>query len=107
MDHIVEKVYRRIVEATEEDLMKLDAQLIISTNYQISDILTTIRAFSGVVIVTPGGDSRKMGELKEKSSLKMKILPPADLKSYVEALREKINSVPGVLSFKMRPARDK
>ena len=107
MDHIVEKVYKRLVEATEKDLMKLDAQLIISTNYQISDILTTIRAFSGVVIVTPGGDSRKMGELKEKSSLKMKILPPADLKSYVEALREKINSVPGVLSFKMRPARDK
>ena len=107
MDHIVEKVYRRIVEATEKDLMKLDAQLIISTNYQISDILTTIRAFSGVVIVTPGGDSKKMGELKEKSSLKMKILPPADLKTYVEALREKINSVPGVLSFKMRPAREK
>ena len=107
MDHIVEKVYKRIVEATEEDLMKLDAQLVISTNYQISDILTTIRAFSGVVIVTPGGDSRKMGELKEKSSLKMKILPPADLKSYIEALREKINSVPGVLSFKMRPTRDK
>lgn len=107
MDHIVEKVYKRLVEATEKDLMKLDAQLVISTNYQISDILTTIRAFSGVVIVTPGGDSRKMGELKEKSSLKMKILPPADLKSYIEALREKINSVPGVLSFKMRPARDK
>ena len=107
MDHIVEKVYKRIVEATEKDLMKLDAQLVISTNYQISDILTTIRAFSGVVIVTPGGDSRKMGELKEKSSLKMKILPPADLKSYIEALREKINSVPGVLSFKMRPTRDK
>ena len=107
MDHIVEKVYRRIVEATEKDLMKLDAQLIISTNYQISDILTTIRAFSGVVIVTPGGDSKKMGELKEKSSLKMKILPPADLKTYVEALREKINSVPGVLSFKMRTAREK
>ena len=107
MDHIVEKVYKRLVEATEKDLMKLDAQLVISTNYQISDILTTIRAFSGVVIVTPGGDSRKMGELKEKSSLKMKILPPADLKSYIEALREKINSVPGVLSFKMRPAREK
>tara|TARA_R100000406_G_C3041928_1_gene106298 strand:+ start:200 stop:523 length:324 start_codon:yes stop_codon:yes gene_type:complete len=107
MDHIVEKVYKRLVEATEKDLMKLDAQLVISTNYQISDILTTIRAFSGVVIVTPGGDSRKMGELKEKSSLKMKILPPADLKSYIEALREKINSVPGVLSFKMRPTRDK
>ena len=107
MDHIVEKVYKRIVEATEKDLMKLDAQLVISTNYQISDILTTIRAFSGVVIVTPGGDSRKMGELKEKSSLKMKILPPSDLKTYVEALREKINSVPGVLSFNMRPARDK
>ena len=107
MDHIVEKVYKRLVEATEKDLMKLDAQLVISTNYQISDILTTIRAFSGVVIVTPGGDSRKMGELKEKSSLKMKILPPVDLKSYIEALREKINSVPGVLSFKMRPATEK
>lgn len=109
MDHIVEKVYKRIVEivaADEKDLMKLDAQLVISTNYQISDILTTIRAFSGVVIVTPGGDSKKMGELKEKSTLKMKILPPADLKSYIEALREKINSVPGVLSFKMRPARE-
>ena len=48
-----------------------------------------------------------MGELKEKSTLKMKILPPSDLRTYVEALREKINSVPGVLSFKMRPARDK
>ena len=107
MDHIVEKVYKRLVEATEKDLMKLDAQVVISTNYQISDILTTIRAFSGVVIVTPGGDSRKIGELKEKSSLKMKILPPADLKTYIEALREKINSVPGVLSFKMRPATEK
>jgi hypothetical protein len=107
MDHIVEKVFRRIVEATEDDLMKLDAQLVISTNYQISDVLTTIRAFSGVVIVTPGGDTVKMGELKERSTLKMKILPPADLKSYVETLREKINSVPGVLSFKMRPAREK
>ena len=61
MDHIVEKVYKRLAEASQEDLMKLDAQVIISTNYQISDILTTIRA----------------------------------------------NSVPGVLSFKMRPAREK
>ena len=110
MDHIVEKVYRRIVEAVvadEKDLLKLDAQIIISTNYQISDILTTIRAFSGVVIVSPGGDSSKMGELKEKSTLKMKILPPSDLKTYIEALREKISSIPGILSFKMRPARDK
>ena len=75
MDHIVEKVYRRIVESTDQDLMKLDAQIIISTNYQ-------------------------------KSSLKMKILPPSDLKTYIETLREKINSVPGVLSFRMRPARE-
>jgi len=106
MDHIVEKVYRRIVESTEQDLMKLEAQIIISTNYQISDILTTIRAFSGVVIVSPGGDSRKMGELKEKSSLKIKILPPPDLKTYIDTLREKINSVPGIISFRMRPARE-
>jgi|TARA_R110000824_G_scaffold49636_4_gene139345 hypothetical protein len=106
MEHIVEKVFKRIVEATEKDLMKLEAGLVISTNYQISDILTTIRAFSGVTIVSPGGDTVKMGELKERSTITMKIVPPADLEEYITLLREKIAAIPGILSFKMRPIRN-
>ena len=106
MEHIVEKVFKRIVEATEKDLMKLEAGLVISTNYQISDILTTIRAFSGVAIVSPGGDTVKVGELKERSTITMKIVPPVDLKEYITLLREKIAAIPGILSFKMRPIRN-
>ena len=103
MEHIVEKVFKRIVEATEKDLLKFQAGLVISTNYQISDILTTIRAFSGVTIVSPGGDTIKVGELKQKSTITMKIVPPADLKEYITLLREKIATIPGILSFNMRP----
>ena len=106
MEHVVEKVFKRIVEAIEKDLMKFRAGLVISTNYQISDILTTIRAFSGVVIVSPGGDTLKIGELKERSTITMKIVPPTDLKEYITVLREKIAAIPGILSFKMQPIRD-
>jgi hypothetical protein len=103
MDHIVEKVLKRIIEASEEKLLKFQAGLVISTKYQISDILTTLRAFSGVVIVSPGGDTIKIGELRERSTITMKILPPADLEEYITVLREKIATIPGILSFKMRP----
>jgi hypothetical protein len=106
MEHIVEKVFKRIVEATEKDLLKLQAGLVISSNYQISDILTTIRAFSGVAIVSPGGDTIKIGELKQRSTITMKIVPPSDLKEYITLLREKISAIPGILSFEMRPSRD-
>lgn len=106
MDHIVEKVLKRIVEASEKELLKFEAGLVISTNYQISDILTTIRAFSGVVIVSPGGDTVKMGELKERSTLTIKLLPPADLQEYLTVLVEKISAIPGILSFKMRRTQD-
>ena len=106
MEHIVEKVFKRIVEATEKDLMKLQAGLVISSNYQITDILTTIRAFSGVTIVSPGGDTIKVGELKQRSTITMKIVPPADLEEYITLLREKIAAIPGILSFEMRPMRD-
>tara|TARA_Y100001970_G_C14089864_1_gene779421 strand:- start:340 stop:660 length:321 start_codon:yes stop_codon:yes gene_type:complete len=106
MNHIVEKVYKRIVEAAEKDLMKFEAGIVISTDYQISDILTTIRAFSGVVIVSPGGDTVKMGELKERSTLTIKLLPPEDLVGYLEVLTEKINNIAGILSFKMRRIQD-
>ena len=106
MDHIVEKVLKRIVEASEKDLMKFEAGIVISSDYQISDILTTIRAFSGVVIVSPGGDTQKMGELKERSTLTVKLLPPADLEEYLNVLVGKIQKIPGILSFRMRRIQD-
>ena len=106
MNHIVEKVFKRIVEASEKDLIKFEAALVISTNYQISDILTTIRAFSGVVIVSPGGDTQKMGELKERSTLTIKLISPPDLQEYLTVLVDKISAIPGILSFKMRRIQD-
>jgi len=106
MDHIVEKVLKRITEASEKDLIKFEAGLVFSSDYKISDILTTIRAFSGVVIVSPGGDIVKMGELKERSTLTVKLLPPQDLMEYLEVLIGKIKKIPGILSFRMRRIQD-
>ena len=78
-----------------------------TTQIEITEILTQIRAIKGVVIVNLKEASEKVTENKKRAVLKIKFLPiGGSLNGYIKFMTASIRSTRGVLGFRTKEIVD-
>mgnify|MGYP001318539320 CR=1 FL=1 len=95
-----DKLRQLIKEAIEEGIFEVMCLLTVERQYNLTNILTDIRAIKGVTVVTLREAATFVSEDKEIAPLKIKIKPVgSSVLNYVRALHRAIVSLDGVISF--------
>jgi len=91
-----------IKEVIESTVYEMNCILEASTDANVTDLLTHIRAQPGITIVTLREASKEVSQLKEKAYLTVKFLPLGpSIAKYLKELVSRVRAIEGVYSFQV------
>jgi len=98
------KIIKNIVaEVIADKVQEAECLIHTSTKENLTDVLTSIRAISGVTIVNLVGSSQKVSEGRTASYLKIKFIPNiTSSDSYVRNLADYVRNLPSVFTFEVK-----
>tara|TARA_R100001594_G_scaffold16219_1_gene33596 strand:+ start:257 stop:622 length:366 start_codon:yes stop_codon:yes gene_type:complete len=92
-----------VVEAVSDKVQEAECVIHTSTKENLTDVLTSIRAISGVTIVNLVGSSQRVSEDRDSSYLKIKFIPNiASTDEYVRNLVSYVRNLPSVFTFDIK-----
>jgi hypothetical protein len=103
-DKDIKNLLQEVISST---VFEATAIIETTTQLDITEILTQIRAIKGVVIVNLKEASEKVTENKKRAVLKIKFLPiGGSLKGYVKFMTSSVRATNGVLAFRTKEIVD-
>jgi|10_taG_2_1085330.scaffolds.fasta_scaffold13061_3 nitrate reductase NapAB chaperone NapD len=101
---IMSKRIKNIVaEAISDKVQEAECVIHTSTQENLTDVLTSIRAIAGVTIVNLVGSSKRVSDERDASYLKIKFIPNvASSDAYVRNLVSYVRNLPSVFTFEIK-----